>query len=152
MATAAQAMTAVLAVSQVLGGAKAVGRNLRNTGELAAAIRAGLPAASAAALAQRLGLTQTESAAVLGMSARTLQRRLAQGARLTPVESDRVVRVAQVLAAAIEVLADQTRAVAWLRAPNRALGGAVPLAEITTGPGATAVQQVLGRIAYGGYS
>ncbi|MGH9345625.1 MAG: antitoxin Xre/MbcA/ParS toxin-binding domain-containing protein [Vicinamibacterales bacterium] len=41
---------------------------------------------------------------------------------------------------------------ATLKRPNRALGGKAPLAVIDTGIGARAVENVLGRIAFGGVS
>ena len=40
----------------------------------------------------------------------------------------------------------------WLKRPNRALGGKAPLAVIDTEPGARMVENVLGRIAFGGVS
>lgn len=119
---------------------------------LQAAIRAGLPAARVTALAEHLHLSRDQAAAVLGMAPRTLNRRLAQRARLTSAESDRLVRVAQVAAQAAEVLGDEQRASAWLRSPNRGLRGAVPLDELDTGPGTREVENILGRIAFGGYS
>ena len=40
----------------------------------------------------------------------------------------------------------------WLKHPNRALGGLVPVAAIDTELGARQVESILGRIAYGGIS
>ena len=44
------------------------------------------------------------------------------------------------------------RASRWLRRSNRALGGVAPLAAIDTELGARQVENLLGRIAYGGIS
>ena len=49
-------------------------------------------------------------------------------------------------------IGDEDAATRWLKRPNRALGGRVPLELIDTEPGARAVENVLGRIAYGGVS
>jgi putative toxin-antitoxin system antitoxin component (TIGR02293 family) len=77
---------------------------------------------------------------------------MASDARLTPAESDRTVRLAQVFATAVETLGDGGRASEWLKAPNRALRGACPLDQLDTDPGVREVEDVLGRIAYGVYS
>jgi uncharacterized protein (DUF2384 family) len=42
--------------------------------------------------------------------------------------------------------------VRWLKHPNRALGGIAPVTAIDTELGARQVENVLGRIAYGGVS
>jgi putative toxin-antitoxin system antitoxin component (TIGR02293 family) len=44
------------------------------------------------------------------------------------------------------------KAVEWLRTPNRALGGELPLDRLDTDRGAREVADILGRIAYGVYS
>lgn len=81
--------------------------------------------------------------------ARTLARRKEQG-RLGPEESDRLVRFARVFARALELFegaADSARA--WLSAPQRALGGATPLALAATDVGANEVQNLIGRLEHG---
>jgi len=72
--------------------------------------------------------------------------------RLAPHESDRLYRLARIVALAGEFLGDHERAVRWLKRPNRALGGIAPIAAIDTEPGARQVENILGRIAYGGIS
>jgi putative toxin-antitoxin system antitoxin component (TIGR02293 family) len=49
-------------------------------------------------------------------------------------------------------LGDDDAAIHWLKRPNRALGGLIPLDCLDTEPGARMVENVLGRIAYGGVS
>lgn len=51
-----------------------------------------------------------------------------------------------------EYLGDHDRATRWLKRPNRALSGLAPIAAIDTELGARQVENVLGRIAYGGVS
>ncbi|GJG88611.1 hypothetical protein tb265_37920 [Gemmatimonadetes bacterium T265] len=93
---------------------------------------------------------------------RTLTKRRARRQRLTLEESNRLARVAQVLAAAFEAFggdpADRVgetsreaarRASVWLRRPHRALDGEIPLALCTTDAGARLVEDALGRVAYG---
>ena len=52
----------------------------------------------------------------------------------------------------MKALGDPARASRWLRRTNRALGGMAPIAVIDTELGARQVENLLGRIAYGGIS
>jgi putative toxin-antitoxin system antitoxin component (TIGR02293 family) len=97
------------------------------------------------------GLTLKELAIALDLSPRSLQRRRGSG-RLARYESDRLYRLARIVAIASEYLGDRERAMRWLKHPNRALGGLAPVAAIDTELGARQVENVLGRIAYGGIS
>jgi len=97
------------------------------------------------------GLTLKELAASLDLSPRSLQRRREQG-RLARYESDRLYRLARIVALAKHYIGDEEAATRWLKQPNRALGGGVPLDLLDTEPGARAVENILGRIAYGGVS
>jgi putative toxin-antitoxin system antitoxin component (TIGR02293 family) len=97
------------------------------------------------------GITLKELAASLDLSARSLQRRRREG-RLARYESDRLYRLARIVALAKHYLGNEPTATRWLKQPNRALGGQRPLALMDTEPGARAVENVLGRAAYGGVS
>jgi putative toxin-antitoxin system antitoxin component (TIGR02293 family) len=142
--------TAVIA--EVLGGRKVLGKAIKKPDDLAQLVRQGLPASSVTALAEKLDVGSTVLSRKLGIPQRTLTRRLSQHSRLTAAESDRTVRLARVYANAVEMIGDEEKAVEWLRTPNRALGGARPLDQLDTDPGARAVEDILGRIAYGVYS
>ena len=82
---------------------------------------------------------------------RTLMR-IQTKQRLPADESDKIYRLAYILAAATKALGHREKAGEWLRRPNRALGGATPLSLLSTQPGLQQVEQVLGRIEYGEYS
>ena len=56
------------------------------------------------------------------------------------------------MAIASDYLGDAERARRWLKRPNHALGGLAPVAAIDTELGARQVENLLGRIAYGGIS
>jgi Protein of unknown function (DUF2384) len=73
-------------------------------------------------------------------------------ARLTPEQSDIVIRTARTLAKAIDILGDREKAAHWLTTPNRALGGEIPISLLDTSAGAHEVETVLDRIEYGVYS
>jgi putative toxin-antitoxin system antitoxin component (TIGR02293 family) len=139
------------AVIQELGGEHTIGRALSSERDLREAIREGFPPAVVDELMQASGLTLKELATALDLSPRSLQRRR-RGGRLARYESDRLYRLARIVALANEYLGDHERARRWLKRPNRALGGLVPLGALDTEPGARQVESILGRIAYGGVS
>jgi putative toxin-antitoxin system antitoxin component (TIGR02293 family) len=58
----------------------------------------------------------------------------------------------EIQARAIEVLENERKAMHWLRTPNRALQGAVPMTLLDTPAGKEEVLTILGRIEYGVYS
>ncbi len=128
-----------------------MGRAVAGETDLQSAIREGFPRAVLDEVLRASGLGLRELASALDLSPRSLQRRRHSG-RLAPLESDRLYRLARIFALAQETLGDRERAVHWLRTPIRALGGIAPLAALDTEPGARQVENVLGRIAYGGIS
>ena len=143
---------AAYTIPDVLGGEVILGKAFNRSGELAELVREGLPVRSLFLLAQRLDLRQAEISDKIGIPQRTLTRRMTQDSRLTPAESDRTVRLAQVYATATETLGDGDKAAAWLKTPNRVLRGGRPLDQMDTDPGVREVEDILGRIAYGVYS
>jgi putative toxin-antitoxin system antitoxin component (TIGR02293 family) len=139
------------AVVEELGGEQVLGRSLSSNQDMREAIREGFPPAVVEELMQASGLTLRELAGALDLSPRSLQRRRRSG-RLAPYESDRLYRLARIVAIADEYLGDHERAMRWLKRPNRSLGGLAPVTAIDTELGARQVENILGRIAYGGVS
>jgi putative toxin-antitoxin system antitoxin component (TIGR02293 family) len=139
------------AVMEELGGKSALGRSLRTDSDLQTAIREGFRQKVVGQVMRSAGLNLKELAASLDLSPRSLQRRRQEG-RLAQHESDRLYRLARIVALAKHYLGDDETALRWLKRPNRALGGLIPLDSLDTEPGARMVENVLGRIAYGGVS
>ena len=139
------------AVIAELGGEKVLGRALRTDKDLRSAIREGFPQKVVGSVMNSAGLTLKELSATLDLSPRSLQRRRHEG-RLARYESDRLYRLARIVALAKRYIGDEATATRWLKRPNRALGGNIPLELIDTELGARAVENVLGRIAFGGVS
>ncbi|MDQ6663120.1 MAG: DUF2384 domain-containing protein [Acidobacteriota bacterium] len=139
------------AVANELGGELVLGRPLQSNEDLLEAIRDGFPPKVMEQVMQSAALTLKELAESLDHSTRSLQRRCTAG-RLAPFESDRVYRLARILALGEHFLGDHDKAVRWMKRPNRALGGIAPLAAMDTELGARTVENVLGRIAFGGVS
>ena len=143
--------TGLQAVIAELGGKATLGRALASEDDLREAIREGFPPAVVEELMRASGLNLKELASALDLSARSLQRRR-RGGRLAPYESDRLYRLARIVALADEFLGDHERALRWLKRPNRALGGISPVAALDTELGARQVENILGRVGYGGIS
>lgn len=139
------------AVVAELGGKRTLGRTFSSHGDLHEAIREGFPPGVVEKLMEASGLTLKELAGALDLSPRSLQRRRRTG-RLARSESDRLYRLARIVAIANEYLGSHERTLRWLKRPNRALGGLAPVAAIDTELGARQVENILGRIAYGGIS
>jgi putative toxin-antitoxin system antitoxin component (TIGR02293 family) len=69
--------------------------------------------------------------------------------RLSPDESDRLYRLARVLAHANRVFEDPDESADWIHTPNTSLGKQQPLTLLDTDIGVQQVDQVLGRIEHG---
>src|SRR5882724_4573804 len=109
------------AVLRELGGKRVLGRALASDRDMREAIREGFPHAVLEELMRASELTLKELADALDLSPRSLQRRRRTG-MLAPHESDRLYRLARIVALADEFLGDHERAIRWLKRPNRALG------------------------------
>ena len=118
------------------------------TEELIDQIKSGLEVDTFGRLQTALGITAAELAAVIGLPPRTLARRKKQG-RLSPEESERLVRVARLFEMAADVLGSGEEARRWMKAPRPALGDRTPLERADTELGAREVEDLLGRIAHG---
>jgi putative toxin-antitoxin system antitoxin component (TIGR02293 family) len=119
--------------------------------ELIQRIQKGLRFSELKTLQDTLDLPFEKLAAKLCISRSTLQRRKAAG-RLSPDESDKVIRFSRLLQQATDLFGDIEKARAWLKHPQFGLGGAVPLDYATTEAGAREVEDLLGRMKYGVYS
>lgn len=137
--------------ARVLGGRRILRRSVSSEIQLAGMVREGLPSQALDHILAELtpeAATQAEVYGVVG-SARTLQRKRTAGTRLSPDESDRLARLARILARAEEVLGAGDKARRWLGTPSFALGGLKPLVLLDSDAGALAVEQLLGQIEHG---
>jgi putative toxin-antitoxin system antitoxin component (TIGR02293 family) len=123
----------------------------KHPSDLIRQIQKGLRFSELETLQNSIDMPFEQLAAKLSISRSTLQRRKAAG-RLSPDESDKVMRLSRLLEHATNVFGDIEKARAWLKFPQRGLGGAVPLDYAETEVGAREVDNLLGRIDYGVYS
>jgi putative toxin-antitoxin system antitoxin component (TIGR02293 family) len=111
-------------------------------------IRGGLPFTSLERVSRYLDMSTLVMVESLGLAKRTVSRR-AQEKKLSPSESERLVRLSRVLAEAKHVLGSEEKARRWALKPSRALAGAIPLSLLDTDIGTNAVFEELGRIEHG---
>jgi putative toxin-antitoxin system antitoxin component (TIGR02293 family) len=123
----------------------------KHSSELIRKIQKGLRFSELETLQNSIDLPFEQLAAKLAISRSTLQRRKAAG-RLSPDESDKVMRLSRLLEHATNVFGDIQSARAWLKFPQRGLGGAIPLDYAETEVGAREVDDLLGRIEYSVYT
>jgi putative toxin-antitoxin system antitoxin component (TIGR02293 family) len=119
--------------------------------ELIRSIREGLRFRELETLQKNIDLPLEQLAGKLAISRSTLQRRKLAG-RLSPDESDKVVRFSRLLQLAADLFGSIENGRVWLKFPQRGLGGAVPLDYAETEVGALEVERLLGRIKYSVYA
>lgn len=106
-------------------------------------VRSGLSPGVLSDIKDIVGLTWEDLEGVLGVSARTLQRRRERSENLTPAESDRLWRLLHAWDRATEALGSESSARRWLAAPHDLLGGDSPLERLDTEPGLREVEDML---------
>ena len=84
----------------------------------------------------------------LAFPRRTLGHRRSLG-RLSPEQSDRLLRILRVVIAAEDGFADPLKARRWLRRGTTALDGQAPLDLLDTDIGARRVETLIGQIGHG---
>ena len=137
-----------LSAASVLGGEPVLHTLPRSVLEWIALVRQGISSGAVDAVVRVMGIGQSELSRALDIPERTLARRKKEGV-LSPDESGKMVRLAQVIERAVVVFEDDRAAMSWLKCPNAALGGNTPLSLLDTELGSTAVMNTLGRIEHG---
>lgn len=140
-----------LKVVSLMGGSRAFPGRIRDVDDVREALRRGLPFRAFEALLEALEISPQILAELLGVASRTLARRK-KSRQLTPVESDRLYRIAYIAMTAKEVLGSKAKARTWLQTENRALGGRPPIRLLDTEIGEKQVEDLLDRINYGIFS
>jgi putative toxin-antitoxin system antitoxin component (TIGR02293 family) len=128
---------------EIVGGTDVVGAAT----DMVELIRRGLPVGAVQYLVDSGRLSMAELDAVV-LPRKTLAHRRKLG-RLTPEQSDRLIRVARIIAAADDTFGNRDKAAAWLRRATTALAGERPLDLLDTDEGARQVETLLGRIGHG---
>lgn len=138
-------------VISLLGGRKVFPRTVRDASDLQEALRRGFPYAAFEAFLKVLHWRSRDLADLLGVASRTLARRKTSQ-QLSPIESDRLYRIAHITCFATVVLGSLEKARTWLHKENQALGGDSPVSFLDTEIGERQVEGLLNRINYGIFS
>ena len=139
--------TLAAAAAEHLGGADAIGREVRTDTDMAMAVALGFTVDAIDALRKR-GVTDREISDLI-IKPRTLSHRRANRCRLTVEESDRAARVARACALAEKTFANRDKADRWLHKNLNSLGGRTPMELIRTDAGARIVENLMARISWG---
>jgi putative toxin-antitoxin system antitoxin component (TIGR02293 family) len=112
-------------------------------------IRVGLPAIAFDGVAHALSLTTDQLASKLGISARTIRHQREKAIRLSPENTEKLVRIARVQRLARKIFTTDEAVSQWLASPAPAIEGLAPIDLLDTDVGAREVEAVLNGIAYG---
>ncbi len=113
---------------------------------------AGLPVSSVKSLQQKLQLSNLSMSRILGISESTLQRRYRSNIKLSELESQIIIQLAELWTQGIDTFGDETDFRDWLAQKNLALGDRIPLQLLASPLGREHVKEVLLRIEWGIYS
>jgi putative toxin-antitoxin system antitoxin component (TIGR02293 family) len=133
-------------VARIMGGEKVLHRRISTLGELRSAVEGGLPVG---ALEQTVRYVTSDARQAASLRDRIVPRttRLRRE-RLKPEESERLERIARVMALAEEVWEDKADAQEFLHTPQPMLEGLVPLELAQSELGARQVEELLLRLEY----
>lgn len=141
----------------LLGGRRTLHRSVRNRLEAHDLLQKGLPTQALQHLVSKVSFLCAPHHGSLekavGISLRTYQRRReALDKPLSPEQSARAWKFADILGRATEILGSQAEAEAWLERPAMALERRKPIDLLSTPAGVESVEDLLTRLEYGVYT
>lgn len=126
-------------------------KSAESTLSLALSIEKGLPVAALDRVAKLVAPESRNVWVYRFVPKATLERRRKDKKPLTAQEGDKVARVAKVASFALNIFKDEDKVRDFLTRPHMMLENKTPIdVALSTGAGADAVMNVLGRAAYGG--
>jgi putative toxin-antitoxin system antitoxin component (TIGR02293 family) len=129
-----------------------LGLKAGGTVELLGQIKRGLGYNSIEHFIREADIPRDEAIGLVRISTRTLARRKEKG-RLSPDESDRLVRAARIVSQARQLFeGDAEAANRWLKTSQPALGGSTPTEYAQTEIGAREVEGLITRLEHGVFS
>lgn len=139
-------------ITQLLGGAQAIGRKMNNILEFLALTENGLPVSTLKNLQKRMKFTNRDMGRALEISESTLQRRLKESKKLDKKESESTIQLASLWAKGLKVFEDENDFRTWLEMKNTALGNNRPIELLHSPIGREEIKEILNRIEWGIYS
>ena len=154
-APASEDLSELEQAAELLGGTKILRHKLMGPLDAHEMILKGLPARALTHLLDSL-VTLEKGASLekaVGMSVRTFQRRKDAATKpLSPEQSGRAWKFAEILAKATSVLGSQDEAEQWLERPAMGLDHRRPIDLLATPAGVELVEDHLSRLEYGVYA
>jgi putative toxin-antitoxin system antitoxin component (TIGR02293 family) len=124
-------------------------------------VREGVPAAAVSVVAEDMSIARDKLYAMLGLARATIERKLRQGQRLGPDESERVIGIARLIGQVRQIVSESgdpadfsaARWVAgWLNRPLPALDGRQPAAFMDTAEGREIVAGLIAQTQSAAYA
>lgn len=112
-------------------------------------IRQGIAAKNIVHVSEHFKVSRDMIGNIIGIAPATMNRKIKSQSILSPSESEKLERIAEIEAEAEDVFGDGDKARNWMLKYNTALGSA-PLSLLDTELGTVEVRKVLNAIAYGG--
>jgi putative toxin-antitoxin system antitoxin component (TIGR02293 family) len=138
----------IASVTQLLGGKKTLGREVRTRMDLIDLSRKGVSKEALLYLAKFMGLPVSQMAALLPVTERTIQR-YAPKEHFDRVVSENILHLAEVAARGLEVFKNNDNFKTWIDQPSTALGGRSPKSLLASRFGIDMVLDELTRIEHG---
>ena len=113
------------------------------------AIRTGVPYSLFALIQDVSPFTEGDWAEFLDLSTKSLQRYRQQSKPFRPLQSEKIIEMAEVTKIGVEVFGEIEKFKLWLNTPNFALGGTTPMELLKDSYGKELVLAELTRINYG---
>lgn len=135
-------------MTELLGGKKALGQDVRTQMDLINLSHRGVPKASLLHLAEYINSPISKMAALLPVTERTIQRYAPQK-HFDRVVSEYILHIAEVVARGVEVFEDKDNFLSWLMQPSTPLGGQSPMNMLSSIFGTEMVLDELTRIEHG---
>ena len=135
-------------MTELLGGKKTTGLEVRTPMDLVELSRKGVSKASLLYLAEYMGSPVGKMAVLLPVTERTIQR-YGRKDLFNRVVSESILHVAEVVARGVEIFEDKEIFLGWLRQPSEAMGGRTPVSLLNSRYGASMVLDELTRIEHG---
>nr|WKN40290.1 DUF2384 domain-containing protein [Tunicatimonas sp. TK19036] len=127
-------------------------KQVQSTLDLIPLSKTGLPIKALKHLQKKLQISNREMSELVGMSESTLQRRYRSNQRLSELESQTVLQLAELWSQGMAIFQEEADLRTWLRSEVTALGDQQPLALLATPLGRFHVQEVLLRLEWGIFS
>lgn len=144
-------MTTLTKVSNVLGGKKVLGKEIKTQMDLVELGKEGIPKSAILSLLNAISLSLSQVEEILPISNRTLQRYNAKE-HLAQAISEQALQIAEVISRGEEVFHDKNKFMEWLKRPNIVFNGKTPLSLLGSIFGREMIMDELGRMETGVYS